>query len=138
MVVTVLILKVKMEMILTSLNLILKNLINCFSIQHNLKVLWKIMMNCVNSMNVHTPSQLKSDLCTHSNTFTISNVNIRSTSKNFDKLKECIKTVNHDFTVIGVTENHLQCQPHEYFNLPGYELEYVNIVLRNKGGVCIY
>ena len=46
--------------------------------------------------------------------------------------------VDHDFAVIRVTEMHLQCQPHEYYNLPGYELEYVNRVGCNKGGVCVY
>ena len=44
-----------------------------------------------NECSYVTPSQFKSDMCTHSNTFTILNVNKRNISKNFDKLKECIK-----------------------------------------------
>ena len=65
------------------------------------------------------------------------NVNIRSLSKNFDKLRECSKPTNHDFTVIGISETHLKGKPLEYYNLPGYKMEYVNRVGRKKEG-CVY
>ena len=42
-------------------------------------------------------------------TFTCLNVNIRSVSKNFGKLKECLKLTNdHDYTVIGLSERILK------------------------------
>ena len=58
--------------------------------------------------------------------------------KNFDNLKECIKTANHEFSIIGLSETHLKEKPHDYYNLPGYKMEYVNRVGRDKGGVCLY
>ena len=58
--------------------------------------------------------------------------------KNVDKLKECIKTCNHEFTIIGLSETHLKDKPHNFYSLPGYNIEYVNRVGRNKGGVCMY
>lgn len=73
-----------------------------------------------------------------SDKLTFLNANIRSISKNFDKLKNCIKSTNHDFTIIGLSETHLKEKPHDFYNLPGYNMEYVNRVGRNKGGVCMY
>ena len=85
------------------------------------------------------PTQFKTVLpATKNDAFTVLNVNIRSLSGNFEKLKECIKTVNHDFSIIGLSETHLKDKPHDYYNLPGYRLEYVNRVGRNRGGVCMY
>jgi len=66
------------------------------------------------------------------------NVNIRSLSKKFEKLEECIKLLNHDLTVIGVSETHLKENPEKKFHLPGYKLECVHRVGRQKGGVCMY
>ena len=40
--------------------------------------------------------------------FTLFNLNIRSLNKNFDKLKQCLKGVNHNFNVIGLTETLLK------------------------------
>jgi len=66
------------------------------------------------------------------------NVNVRSLSKNFEKLQECIKTSNCSFNVIGISETHLKDKPADYFNLPGYNIEYTNRIDRDKGGVCLY
>ena len=41
------------------------------------------------------------DTFAYSDQFTIFNVNIRSLGKNLDKLKNCIKVLDHDFTIIG-------------------------------------
>jgi len=46
--------------------------------------------------------------------------------------------LDHDFTVIGISETHLKEKPHDKYNLPGYNMEYINRVGRNKGGVCMY
>ena len=81
---------------------------------------------------------MNSELHGKNEIFTVLNINIRSISKNFDKLTDCIKAINHNFTIIGVTETHLKDKPLEYFKLPGYEFEYVNRVGREKGGVGMY
>ena len=59
-------------------------------------------------------------------------------SKNFDSLKACIKEVNKEFSVIGISETHLKDKPNDYLNLPGYSIEYTNRIGREKGGVCMF
>ena len=49
-----------------------------------------------------------------------------------------MKELNHDFTVIGLSETHLKDKPHDYYNLPGYKIEHTNRIGREKGGVCLY
>ena len=63
---------------------------------------------------------------------------IRSLSKNFDSLKECIKSLDCDFTVIGVSETHLKDKPNDIHNINGYNIEYTNRAGREKDGVCMY
>ena len=58
--------------------------------------------------------------------------------KNLDKLKNCIKVLDHDFTIIGLSETHLKAKPHDFYNLPNYNMEYTNRIGREKGGVCLY
>ena len=70
--------------------------------------------------------------------FSILNANIRSINKNLDKLTECIETMNHDFTIIGLSETHLKDKPHEYYHLNGHNIEYTNQIGHEKGGVCLY
>ncbi len=69
---------------------------------------------------------------------TLLNVRIRSQTKNFDKLLMCLKTLNHKFTAIGLSETHLKDKPHEYYNLEGYNFEHVNRIGRKSGGVGMY
>lgn len=91
-----------------------------------------------NECSYMTPEQFNSNTVENNSAFTCLNVNVRSISKNFEKLKECLKATNHDFTVIGLSETHLKGKPPEYYNLSGYKMEYVNRVGRGKGGVCMY
>ena len=49
--------------------------------------------------------------------FTVLNVNIRSLSTNFDKLKECTKTGKHEFTITGLSEKNLKDKPHDFYSL---------------------
>lgn len=85
-----------------------------------------------------TPDQFNTLFPSTDDNFSILNVNIRSLSKNFDKLRECMKSVDHDFSIIAVSETHLKQKPHEYFDIPGYKIEYMNRTGRDKGGVCMY
>ena len=70
--------------------------------------------------------------------FSFLNVNIRSLSKNLDKLKDCIDILKEDFSVIGISETHLKQKPDDFYNLYGYKVEYTNRIGREKGGVCMY
>ena len=85
-----------------------------------------------------TPEQFKMQSFAKKDQFTILNVNIRSLGKNFDKLKNCIKALDHDFSIIGISETHLKDKPNDYYNLPNYNIEYTNRIGREKGGVCLY
>ena len=75
-----------------------------------------------------TSEKLNQNISEEQADFTLFNLNIRSLNKNFDKLKQCLKSVNHNFNVIGLTENQLKDKPHEYLQLPDHNLEYMNRV----------
>ena len=99
--------------------------------------------NDVDSDDIHecmylTPEKFCSDSTTSSGKFNFLNVNIRSLTKNLDNFKECLKTLNCNFNIIGVSETHLKEKPTDYLNLPGYNIEYTNRIGREKGGVCMY
>ena len=88
-----------------------------------------------------TNTQLKKMLSDHDNNFTLLNANIRSIGKNLEKLILCLKTLDHKFTVIGLSETHLKDKPLDYYKLPGYNFEYTNRIGRQKGwgvSVCSY
>ena len=94
----------------------------------------QININCKYTTN----DQLNQMLSNQNGSLTLLNVNIRSIGKNLDTLKLCMKTLNHKFTAIGLSETHLKDKPLDYYQLPGYNFEYVNRVDREKGGVGIY
>ena len=81
-----------------------------------------------------TPEQFCLDVNANRGNFNLLNVNIRSLSNNLDSLKACIKEVNKEFSVTGISETHLKDKP----NLPGYSIEYTNRIGREKGGVCMF
>ena len=85
-----------------------------------------------------TPEQFCLDSNASCGKFSFLNVNIRSLSKKLEKLKECIKTLSKDFSIIGLSETHLKEKPNDVYNLSGYNIEYMNRVGREKGGVCMY
>jgi len=84
-----------------------------------------------------TPEIFGSDSTASSGKFNFLNANIRSLSKNFEQLKECLKILNCEFNIIGLSETHLKEKPND-FSLSGYNIEYTNRVDREKGGVCMY
>ena len=98
--------------------------------------------NNENQININckyvTNDQLNQTLSNQNGSLTLLNVNIRSIGKNLDTLKLCLKTLDHKFTVIGLSETHLKDKPLDYYQLPGYNFEYVNRVDREKGGVGIF
>ena len=94
--------------------------------------------NNIMECNYLTPRQLKDKNLLSDEKFSILNLNIRSLRKNFDKIKECLKEMEHYFTIIGVSETHLKEKPTQYYDMPGYNFEYTNRVDRGKGGVGMY
>ena len=89
-------------------------------------------MNC----SYILPNQFKNSV--NFGDLSLLNVNIRSINKNFEKLKECLNILDHEFTIIGISETHLKDKPLEYLHFPGYSIEYTNRKNREKGGVCMY
>ena len=85
-----------------------------------------------------TADQLSYNTLNEKDDFTLFNLNIRSINKNFDTFTQCLKTLNHNFNIIGLTETQLKDKPQDFLNLPNYTLEYVNRDGRNSGGVCLY
>ena len=85
-----------------------------------------------------TTDEFHQNLNRNNNNFTILSANIRSISKNFEKLKECLKAIENEFTIIGLSETHLKDVPTAYHKLPGYNIEYTNRHNKQKGGVCLY
>ena len=49
-----------------------------------------------------------------------------------------LKTLDHKFTAIGLSETLLKNKPLEYYRLPGYNFEYMNRVGREKGVVGLF
>ena len=85
-----------------------------------------------------TPEQFHLDPEASRGNLKLFNANIRSISKHFESLKECIKTLNSEFTVIRLSETHLKDQPNNLYNLDGFNFENVNRIGLEKGGVCLY
>ena len=85
-----------------------------------------------------TPEQFGQNTKESCGKLNLLNVNIRSLSKNFESLKECLKTLNCEFSVIGISETHLKDKPNDFYNIPGFNVEYTNRIDREKGGVCLF
>ena len=99
--------------------------------------------DAIGNDNIHkcsylTPDQFCIDPNEGSGKLNLLNVNIRSLAKNFDSLNECVKSLNCDFTVIGISETHLKDKPNDFYQINGFNTEYTNRADREKGGVCMY
>ena len=99
----------------------------------------KAYNDITSSDNIHkcsylTPEQFRVDRIASSGKNKFLNVNIRSLSKNLDSLKECIKSLDCKFDVIGMSETHLKDKPNDIVSIEGYNIEYTNRIGREKGG----
>ena len=74
----------------------------------------------------------------YSNQFTIFNVNIRSIPKNFDKLRLYLQELNHNFSVISITESWLKEYNENTYNLNNYT--HIRKIRYNRmgGGVSLF
>ena len=103
----------------------------------------KIYTDVTTNENIHncsylTPEQFRLDLNASRGKINFMNVNIRSLSKNLDSLKECIKSCDCKFDIIGISETHLKEKPNVLQNIDGFNIEHTNRIDRGKGGVCMY
>ena len=75
----------------------------------------------------------------NNNLISLLHVNIRSLPNLLINLKFFLQSINHNFSVIALSETWLKTVPHSYYVLPGYEL-IVNNRTGNKagGGVALY
>ena len=56
-----------------------------------------------------------------------------------DKLQECIKALNKNFSIIGLSETHLKDKPSDFYSFSGYNVEYMNRMGGRKVAyVCTY
>ena len=92
-----------------------------------------------NTCEYYTDNEFVKSFFTSQNSFSILNLNIRSISKNFGKLKEYLNIIKHNFSVITIQETWFTEDTYlEYYNLPDYSLETINRIDCNVGGVGIY
>ena len=98
--------------------------------------------NNENQININckyvTNDQLNQMSSNQNGSLTLLNVNIRIIGKNLDTLELCLKTLDHKFTVIRLSETYLKDKPFDYYQLPGYIFEYVKQSRSWKGGVGIF
>ena len=72
------------------------------TLQNNGEDMYDTNMKC----SYILPNQFKNSV--NSGGLSFLNVSIRSISKNFEKLKECLETLDHEFTIIGISETHMK------------------------------
>ncbi len=73
-----------------------------------------------------------------SENLSILNLNIRSIANKFDTFKHLLNSLNHDFSIISLTETWLNDQNSETFNLGNYNFVCSNRSNRKGGGVGFY
>ena len=65
--------------------------------------------------------------------------NIRSSSHNLSHLKNCLATLNLEFSIIGISENWGTIQNIDVQNIPGYSYKYcIRTNGKKGGGVSLY
>lgn len=71
--------------------------------------------------------------------FSLLHVNARSLIRNFDNFSYFLGSIQHNFSVIGISETWFQPNTNtDMFSIPGYTLVNVNRCNKIGGGVCIY
>lgn len=69
--------------------------------------------------------------------FSLFHMNIRSIFKNMGDLELCLNSINHNFTLIGMSETWLNCSTAEVVNIAAYKHEYDYRNNRMGGGVSL-
>ena len=91
------------------------------------------------SSNYHMNSSFNTVVSRNRLSFSIFNVNVRSSSANFHKLLDCIDSLEHSFSVIGCSETWLKEYNSDLFNINGYNHEYnLRAGKKRGGGVSLY
>ena len=77
--------------------------------------------------------------CTSSKCFSGLHTNIRSLNSNFDNFTQMLTELNHDFSVIGLTETKSVASRSQFINIniPGYKFD-SQPNLSNAGGIVFF
>ena len=95
--------------------------------------------NCNSFSSYYTNDEIDNIPDVSGNNLSLLNINIRSLYKNFEKLHDLLSDCSIDFQIVSLVETWQKDEPHEYFNLSGYNLEYKNRSSSKRGGgVCLY
>ena len=73
-----------------------------------------------------------------SRSYPIIHTNIRSAPKNLNNFESYLDTLNHEFSVIGLSESWLKPATVDLFGLDGYKSEHTFRPLRTGGGVSLF
>ena len=85
------------------------------------------------------PNEIRNNFdTTNSKQLSILNLNIRSLTNKFALLLSLLKLINHDFTIIVITETWLNDSDNALFSIPGYEHISQNRINGEGGGIRIY
>ena len=78
------------------------------------------------------------DMNINSDVFSLFHLNIRSAPKNLDKLEQYLKNLDHDFSIIGLTETWFKDSNVLTYNLSGYKHEHIFRKVKSGGGVSLF
>ena len=104
--------------------------------------LYQSMCNrTLNACNYHLEDSFNqniSKLNVSSNSFSILHTNIRSIPKNLNNFESYLNSLDHDFSVIGVSESWLKPSTVDLYGLGGYRPEHNFRPLQTGGGVSLF
>ena len=96
--------------------------------------------NTLNSCEYHLEDSFNnmiSKLDIKSRCFSLLHMNIRSIPKNISKLENYLHLLNHEFSIIGITETWLKDSTKELYSLDGYQPIHNCRPIRSGGGVSL-
>ena len=77
------------------------------------------------------------DYSTRGNHLSLFHLNIKSLSKHYDELQIFLKSLEHKFSIVGLTETWLDENKHDLYDLPDYNCIYRYRAGRRGGGVSL-
>ena len=96
----------------------------------------QFLINKSNTCEYYTNDEFNQASISSNNKFSILNLNIRSMSKKFNKLKEYLDIIDHKFSIIAIQETWFKSDTSlDYYKLPDYSLETINRIDSYIGGV---
>lgn len=94
--------------------------------------------NLISNQNYLIADEFNDKYHKKTETFSLIHYNIRSLSKNFDKMSNHLDLLQHEFSIIGISETWLKNNDSDFYNLNKYTLITCNRESRQGGGVALY